>query len=84
MKWILDTRHSVRRSRARIPEERLTCTMMQMSTAGTITLRGEHGRRVLAAVADRWNAQGFDPPGTITRCAGDHLSETARRKYLTR
>lgn len=82
MIWILSTRQSIRRSRARITEERLTCTLMHMTSAGTITLRGEHGRRVLEAIADRWNAQGFDPPGTITRCAGDHLSETARRKYL--
>ena len=84
MKWILDTRRSVRRSRARIPEARSVSILMHRASAGVVILHGEHGRRVLEAAAARWNAEGFDPPGQVTRCAADHQTEAGRRKYLTK
>jgi hypothetical protein len=81
--WILATRRTVRRSRARIPEARSVSILMHRSSAGVITLNGEHGRRVLEAAAARWNAENFDPPGEVTRCAADYLSKAGRRKYLS-
>lgn len=83
MIWTVHTSTSNRVTRARIREPRVI-TKLSYLLGGEISLRGEHGARVLTEVCDRWNSEARESPGTVTRCAGDYSSEAARSKYLTR
>jgi hypothetical protein len=69
-----------RRNRARIPEARVVATIFYVGSHAEHSLPGPHGRQVLHAAAQAWNACGYCPTGRHTPCAGDLLTEAARRK----
>jgi hypothetical protein len=83
MSFSVITYSSSRRSKARIQETRITSRLMDMRSAGTHELHGHHGARILTEIAELWNAVNYSPGGTVTRCAGDMLSQSARRKFFT-
>jgi hypothetical protein len=80
MKWIAYSKSYRCRDRAGIVVERCTTILMHGPTGGTHSLPGPHGRSILQAAEKHWNKARFTPPPAITRCAGDYLSETTRRR----
>ncbi|MFZ9960094.1 MAG: hypothetical protein ACO3GP_06850 [Candidatus Limnocylindrus sp.] len=83
MIWTVTTSTANRLTRARHREPKVVATLSYVM-GGEISLRGEHGARVLAEVCNRWNAEARESPGTVTSCAADYQNEAGRRKYLTK
>jgi len=78
--WMVISKTSKAKTRARIVEERITSFLLSDPDAAHV-LPGEHGRRVLEAIAEAWNRSGYQTSNNFTRCRGDCLSESARRNF---
>lgn len=82
MKWTVSPITGTRRDKARLRVPTVRATLL-CGFYPAIEHRGEHGRRVLEAVAAAWNRGGF-VPSVFHRptCCAD-LGPAGRRKLLT-
>jgi hypothetical protein len=78
--WLTITTEAKRRSRARIKETRVRTVLCHHPDA-VLVLTGEHGRRVLEQVAERWNSSGYTTSSSFTRCRADFPTEAARKSF---
>jgi hypothetical protein len=84
MRWIACSKSYRCRDRSGEVITKCTTTIMHIGSGCVHTLSGPHGREILQAVEEHWNAARYEPPEAITKCAADYAREaTRRRKQLT-
>lgn len=79
MSFLILTKNRRCRDRARIVITKCNAILWHASGA-THTLHGVRGLEILTNTCRAWNSEGRDSPDP-TRCAGDYLTETSRRKF---